>query len=163
MDSGVSLRDESPRSVAYLERQGPYAGVPDAITALVQHLQRHRMAPGGPPIGVFYTDPEVVPEEDAQWEVRMALAKPAPESPPGEDGVGVRRQPSRTVAVIVHIGPYSAVGPTYASTRRWIEDHGYTVVGPPEEAYLSPPETPEGEIRTEIRFPVAMEPVALGG
>jgi len=163
MDSAVSLRDEPALMMAYLRRQGPYATIPEAIQVLVTHLQRHRIGPAGPPTAVFHTDPQVVPEAEALWEVRMPVSDPVSEAEPGDDGVGLRRVPSRTLAVMVHIGPYASVAPSYANTQHWIDEHGYTVVGPPEEAYLSPPDTPEAAIRTEIRFPVEMEPVALGG
>lgn len=159
----VTLRDEPSRAVAYLRRKGAYAAIPEAIGALVEHLQRRRLVPGGPVVGVFFTDPRSVPEAQAAWEVRMPLAHPAPDAEPGDDGVGVRRLPARTLAVTVHLGPYHSVAESYLRTQRWVEEHGYTVVGPPEEAYLSPPETPPEEIRTEVRFPVAMEPVAFGG
>lgn len=159
----VHLRDEPSRAVAYLRRQGPYASIPEAIGRLVRHLQRRDLAPGGPPVGVFFTDPKTVPEGEAHWEVRMALAQPAADAEPGDDGVGIRRLPARTLAVTVHVGSYDSVAETYASTERWVDDHGYTVVGPPEEAYMSPPDTPAAEVRTEVRFPVAMEPVAHGG
>lgn len=158
----VILRDEPSRTVAYLRARGPYAGIPEAIGTLVRHMQRAHMVPGGPVLGVFFTDPKSVPEAEALWEVRMPLAHHAPEAEPGDDGVGIRTLPARTLAVTMHIGPYDAVTPSYLRTERWVDDHGYTVVGPPEEAYLSPPDTPPGEIRTEIRFPVAMEPVAFG-
>lgn len=162
MDVPVSLRDEPARSMAYVRRRGPYAGIPGAIASVMAYLERRGLAAAGPPVGVFFTDPKAVPEAEAQWEVRLPLSEPAPAADPGADGVGVRRFAARVVAVTVHVGPYHAVGPSYAGTQRWIDDHRYTVVGPPEEAYLSPPGVPDAELRTEIRFPVALEPVALG-
>lgn len=162
MESAVNLREEPGRTVAYLRRDGPYAGIPEALGVLMRYVQERRLAPAGPPIGVFYTDPRTVPAAQAQWEVRVPLAQPAAESEPEPGGVGLRTLPPRTLAVTVHVGPYDAVADTYDATQRWVDQHGYTVVGPPEEAYMSPPDTPAAEVRTEIRFPVAMEPVALG-
>lgn len=166
MDSVVTLRDEPATTVAYLRRQGPYAGMPDGIHQLYAHLLRAHLNPAGPPICVFFTDPLTVPEDRAQWEVRWQVtdergAVPA-ESEPGADGVGVRRLPARTVAVLNHVGPYSAVTGSYLALHDWVGEHLYTVVGPPEEAYVSEPDTPQDQLLTEIRLPVALEPVAHG-
>jgi len=164
MESGsigsVTVREEPARTVAYLRRQGPYAGIPDAIQELMKHLTRNRLTPAGAPTGVFFTDPQKVPEAQARWEVQMPIAEHNPDEEPEGDGVGIRTIHARTVAVLVHTGPYDAVAPAYGHAVRWIDQHGYKVVGVPEEAYLSGPDTPPETIKTEIRFPVAKAPIS---
>ena len=159
----VAVREEPARTVAYLRMQGPYAQVPDGLQRLYATLERHRLTPAGPPVAVFFTDPKKVPEAQARWELRWAIAEHNPdEEPADEEGVGIRTLDARTLAVTVHTGPYDAVAPVYARAARWIEEHGYKVVGPPEEAYLSDPDTPPESTRTEVRFPVAHAPVSYG-
>jgi AraC family transcriptional regulator len=161
MESSVTLREEPTRTVAYLSRQGPYPQIPEALGILMRHVQDHRYSLKGPPVAVFYTDPKSVPADQARWEVRAPIG-PHDESEPGPDGVGVKTLGARTLAVLVHIGPYDSVAQSYENVQDWIEDHGYSLIGPLEEAYLSGPDMPPDKVRTEIRFPVALEPVAFG-
>ena len=156
--SSVTIREEPARAVAYVRREGPYVGIPDAIQDLMNHLARNRLTPTGDPTAVFFTDPQTVPEAQAQWEVQMPVAAHDPDREPGADGVRIRTAAARTVAALIHTGPYDTVAPAYGHAAHWIDEHGYRVVGPPEEAYLSGPDTPPEKVRTEIRFPVAKAP-----
>ena len=159
----VTVREEPARTVAYLRMHGPYAQMPDGLQRLHRYLESRRLTPAGPPVGVFFTDPRKVPEAQARWELRWAIAEHNPdEEPVEEEAVGIRTLDARLLAVTIHTGPYEAVAPVYVRAVEWVEEHGYTVVGPPEEAYLSEPDTPPERIRTEVRFPVARTPVSYG-
>jgi effector-binding domain-containing protein len=155
----VTVREEAARTVVYRSMQGPYARIPGALQALYRYLEAHSLTPAGPPVSAFFTDPHEVPAAEARWEVRWPVAERRPDEAPGADGTGIRTLAARDLAVTIHTGPYDAVGEAYAHAATWIEEHGYTVVGPPEEAYLSEPEVSPEAIRTEIRFPVAHAPV----
>ncbi|MEK7637305.1 MAG: GyrI-like domain-containing protein [Patescibacteria group bacterium] len=63
--------------------------------------------------------------------------------------VKVKTLPAATVAEILHIGPYSAEGPTIKKLNRFIALEGYRITGPHEEVYLSRP-GPKG--KTIIRY-----------
>ncbi len=161
MESSVTLREDPARTVAYLRGKGPYAQIPGAIQQLMGYLKRCRLTPAGPPTGVFFTDPRKVPDGEARWEIQMPIAEHNPSCEPEAEGAGIRTLEARTVAVVLHTGPYDAVGPAYAHAERWIGEHSLTIAGAPEEAYLSEPDTPPERTRTEIRFPVAHAPVPL--
>jgi effector-binding domain-containing protein len=154
----VTVREEAARTVAYRPMQGPYARIPDALQALYAYLEANRLTSAGPPVGVFLTDPHEVPEAEARWEVWWPIAEQRPDEEPGANGIGIRALAPRQLAVTIHTGPYDAVAAAYARAAAWIEEHGYTVVGPPEEAYLSEPDVAPEAIRTEIRFPVGGGP-----
>lgn len=160
MSNPVTVREEPATTVVYLRRQGAYRHIPEALQTLYAHLEREKLTPAGPPIGAFFDDPRSVPEERARWEVVWAVAEGPAEAEPGDDGVGVRIQPTRHLAVLMHVGPYDQVGAVYQQLASWIEEHRYRIVGPPEEAYLSPPDVPPDQIRTEVRFPVERAAVA---
>jgi hypothetical protein len=49
---------------------------------------------------------------------------------------------------------YATFDATYHALGRWTEAHGLRWVGPPEELYLSPPEVPEDETRTQVRVAI---------
>jgi effector-binding domain-containing protein len=54
----------------------------------------------------------------------------------------------------LHVGPYSSLGQTHDALREYIRIHGYAAAGAPVEYYLSPPETPPTEQKTEVVWPV---------
>jgi hypothetical protein len=59
-------------------------------------------------------------------------------------------------AQILHVGPYSAEGPTIATLHAYIADHGYRLSGKHHEIYLGDPRRAAPErLRTIIRQPVA--------
>ncbi|PZD92972.1 MerR family transcriptional regulator [Paenibacillus sambharensis] len=62
-----------------------------------------------------------------------------------------------TAACLLHKGPYTTIGRSYADIMKWIADNGYEICGLPRESYIdgiwnkSDPE----EWLTEIQLPVA--------
>ncbi len=60
------------------------------------------------------------------------------------------------VATIVFTGDFRqesvSLRSAYSAIVKWIEDHGYRIVGAPRELYHGPPEN--GELTAEIQFPV---------
>jgi hypothetical protein len=57
-----------------------------------------------------------------------------------------------TVAEILHIGPYSAEGPTIERLHTFIAESGYEIAGTHEEEYLT---SPKAKVqKTMIRYPV---------
>jgi hypothetical protein len=58
-------------------------------------------------------------------------------------------------AQVMHVGPYSAEGPTIANLHRFIIDEGYRLTGKHHEIYLGDPRRSAPEkLRTVIRQPV---------
>jgi hypothetical protein len=58
-------------------------------------------------------------------------------------------------AQIMHVGPYSAEGPTIERLHRFVEDEGYRLHGKHHEIYLGDPRRSAPEkLRTIIRHPV---------
>jgi hypothetical protein len=61
-------------------------------------------------------------------------------------------------AQVLHVGPYSAEGPTIASLHAFIRDHGYTFDGRRQkhhEIYLSDPRrTAAAKLKTVVRQPI---------
>jgi hypothetical protein len=58
-------------------------------------------------------------------------------------------------AQIMHVGPYSAEGPTIKRLRRFVEEQGYQLRGKHHEIYLGDPRRSAPEkLRTIIRHPV---------
>jgi len=151
----AEVKKLEPVTVAYLPMRGPYRQMPEAFGTVYGWIETHGLTPGGMPVGVFYTDPESTPEEHAVWELQAPLTGENADAQPDESGVGIKTLPERTMAVTMYKGPYSEMSSTYLELGNWIAELGYTVSGPPEEAYYSDPATTSAEeYLTEIRFPV---------
>lgn len=61
-------------------------------------------------------------------------------------------------AQVMHVGPYSAEGPTVANLHRFIAEGGYALRGKHHEIYLGDPRrTAPERLRTVIRQPVAVQ------
>ncbi|HMK45170.1 MAG TPA: GyrI-like domain-containing protein [Methanocella sp.] len=77
-------------------------------------------------------------------------------APVSIDKVRLERYSEGMAAQILHIGPYSAEGPTIEKLHAFIEDIGYIKTGKHHEIYLSDPRKAAAEkLKTVIRQPVA--------
>lgn len=150
----VSIKQAEPMNVAYLSMHGPYSQMPQALGVLYRFAGEQGLAPTGAPRAVYFTPPDVeAPGPD--WEVWAPVASAVSDVAPDANGLGTRRVPGKLVASTMHKGPYEDLESTYSSLCEWIADHGYEIVGAPEEIYLSDPaEVPPEAYLTEIQFPV---------
>lgn len=68
--------------------------------------------------------------------------------------VRVERFAEGTVGQVLHVGPYSAEGPTIAALHSFIEERGYVLSGKHHEIYLSDPRKADpAKLRTILRQP----------
>lgn len=61
--------------------------------------------------------------------------------------------PGGKAVVIVHLGPYDAMLPTYEVLERWLAEHDLVAAGAPWECYCSEPQGDPATWRTEIVQP----------
>lgn len=54
----------------------------------------------------------------------------------------------------LHTGPYSTLGSAHDALKEYIRTHGYVPAGAPIEYYLTPPDTPPTDQKTEVVWPV---------
>ena len=89
--------------------------------------------------------------DDARWDVEAGFPVDAP--PLAEGRVLPDMLPGGTVARILHVGEYAAVGVAYETLLEWLPANGYQPTGDPWEEYLDRPSTPNP--RTEVYVPCA--------
>lgn len=148
------IKTVDPVTVAFIEMQGPYEQMPQALGRLYGWIAQHGLQPSGEPRACYSTDPAAAPIEEALWEVRAPLVSGEP-SAPDDSGVGVKPLPAARVAWAVHKGPFETIAETYRLLGEWVAAEGLRIVGPPEELYLSDPaKVPPSEYLTEVRMPV---------
>ena len=73
----------------------------------------------------------------------------------GEGNIEAGEIAEGDAAVTLHVGPYDAMAPAYEAVQAWIAANGRSAAGPPMEIYLSPPDVPPDEVKTEVVFPLA--------
>ncbi len=151
----VSVKNVEPMTAAFLAMTGPFDQIPAAFGRLIGWIGSKGYAPAGPPFGIYYDDPAQVSSSDLKWELDFPInSQVSPEGPDAE-GLGVKRFEGGLYAFAVHKGPYDEVGPVYGAVAAWTGENGYVIAGPPQEVYLSDPNsTPPDDLLTEIRFPV---------
>lgn len=151
----VSVEHVEPSMAAFVDMQGPYSQVPNALQQLYTQVAARGLVPEGMPRAIYVTDPASAPESQARWKVQTNVAGDPDPSPADESGFGVALQPEADEACAVHRGPYDTVPKTYTELIDWIGANGYSINGPPAEVYLNnPAETSPEEYLTEVRFPV---------
>lgn len=151
----AQIKKTEPMTVAYVKMHGPYDQVPDGYRRLYEWVDEHELQPIGMPQAVYLTTPDVVPMQEAAWELLAPVAPTQARIESGEDFMGIKTIAEQTVASAMHRGSYDSVEETYEALGQWIVHNGYTIVGPPREIYYSDPEvTPTSETLTEVVFPV---------
>jgi effector-binding domain-containing protein len=154
----VQVKTTEPETVAYIAMRGPYDQIPMAMGKLYGWVAQHQLEPVGMPSGVYLNDPEEVSQDEALWKLRAPISGDRESMAPDEAGCGIEQVAPHLVASAMHHGPYDTIAHTYHELGDWVIDNGYTVVGPPEEFYLSDPDTtPPEEYLTEVHFTVAKD------
>lgn len=90
--------------------------------------------------------------------VSFELGFPALEADVGKlrsAGLSIGRTPDGRNMTATHIGPYSTVSETYSTMDAAMRTQGVTGSKDIWESYLSPPETPPEETRTDVIWPLA--------
>jgi len=152
----VSVKRVEAATVAYTLHQGPYSGVGSAIEKVKKWIKEVGLTPQGPPIAVYHNSPHEVPPEslltEVQWPVKGAKLDSLKKL---EGEVKIKDVPATEVAYTIHTGGYEKVSLIYQGLIEWIIGHGYQIIGPPQEVYLTDlTTTPVEKWRTEIRFPI---------
>lgn len=147
----VKLKRTKPVRVAVVSHVGPYSEAGKHYREIAKWLRQKKLKIVGPPFGWFYNNPEEVPAHKLRSEVGFPFkgeAKP-------EGNIKIKEIPAQDVISLVHKGPYSEVGPSYAALFQYAREKDYMPLGCPMEIYLNDPtKVPESELLTEIQLPV---------
>lgn len=113
--------------------------------ALFGYAGRQGVEPTAAFARYYAVEPKIV------MDVGVTLARALP----GEGNIEAGEIAEGDAAVTLHLGPYEAIAPAYEAVQAWIAANGRSASGPPMEFYLSPPNVPPDEIKTEVVFPLA--------
>ena len=110
------------------------------------------IGPGSMVLGLSWDDPSKVPSERLRYDAVVTIAKRM-DVP---NGFYIGALPSLTWATLTHKGSYAGITETFGQlmaelgTRTDLIAVGLCGM----ENYLSPPNTPEADLRTDVGFPV---------
>jgi effector-binding domain-containing protein len=116
------------------------------------YLAMHRVRPSGPCLSLYHD--EEYKEQD--WDIEVC--EPIADDVPASKRIIMRELPSvDTMACTIHEGPFVTISEAYDAILRWVDEHGYRIIGPVREVYLK--EAKQGsqtdpKTVTEIQFPV---------
>ena len=149
----ISVKRVESLTVAYASHQGSYEALPKVFQEVMAWIQQEGLQVAGPPMGIYYNDPQTVAPEDLRWEVQWPIVPLKGKEGKGE--IKIKTTKPIEVAFTIHRGPYDQVGKSYDRLKKWIGENGYRISGPGRSIYLSNPNSvPPESLRTEIQFPV---------
>lgn len=151
----VVIRDVSTMDVLTIDHVGPYMQIGKAYEALMGWLgQRNLVSPQIRMIGIFYDDPEVVPEAELRSKAGVVLPQKVEATAP----VSVTHVLGGQYAVLRHKGPYADLAATYHWLYgEWLPKSGREAADAPafEEYLNTPQDTAPADLLTEIYLPLA--------
>lgn len=129
-----------------------FTDIPAGFDKVMAFLTDANVDPIGTPFTLYHQAP------DADTEGDIAMCVPVPESTVGGGDIEIVKIAAGTTASVIHRGSYHEMGESYAAVSKWIHERGHRILGPHREVYLnSPAEVAEGDLLTEIQFPIESE------
>ena len=123
----------------------------EACREMYAYLERVGARPTGPPLSLWYSDPDITPGE-SEIETCVPIEQPVPSS--GRMTAG--ELPAGPLAYTIHEGPYDDMRAAFDAVWEWIQGNNREAAGPPRDVILVGPgdtDNPE-EYRTEIGWPI---------
>ena len=140
--------------VLSLSFTGPYDQTGSKLDELIAWVLRAGHPYSGPPIGIYYDDPNKVSPDQLRAEVVVPVEEQCKEG----DGITRKELPGCLVASAVHQGPYAKVGPVYGEIFSWIAENGYRYLDEmgTREVFLKVSGEVDGpkQFMTEIQVPI---------
>lgn len=114
--------------------------------AIMRYLVELGVQPSGEPFAAYHN-------MDMQ-NLDIVAGFPVPRYLPTRGEIHAFEIPGGMFAICHYTGPYGEVGPAYEALTQFAADKGYAPSGVAYEWYLSGPDVPPQETRTDIAFPV---------
>ena len=117
-----------------------------AFGELMAYLGKVGEQPAGMPYGAYHN----MDMQDLDVEIGFPVSRELD----GEGEIRPSKLPGGRWASTMHVGPYDQLSLAYEALMGWVEKQGYEAGGAAYEFYLSGPEVPPEQIKTEVAFPL---------
>ena len=118
----------------------------EVYSAVIQHLEILGQAPSGAPFVAYYN----MDMQDLDIEAGFPVKSPLP----GNANVQASVIPRGVYVVCHYTGAYEGLAPAYEALSRFAAERDYAPSGVAYEWYLSSPDVPPEQLKTDIAFPV---------
>ena len=125
----IAEKDVAPFLMAGVRMKGKYSDCGKGFSRIGRSLGRYIQ---GKPFLLHYD--QEYHEDDADYEACMPIR-----AGKAVEGISVRELPGGRCVSLVHRGPYTELGRSYARILEYIHDRGYQVQTPSREVYLKGP------------------------
>lgn len=151
-----AYKERLDQPIVFLELTGNYTVAGRSIPEVARLMKEQGLTPSGPPFGLFFDDPGVVPVERLRARIGFPVENAASVRAPLKSDV----LPSATVAYAVASGAYPEVPRCYPGLLAYVKKMHWVVAGPIREIYLVEPAAVRdwSELRCEVQVPVSMAP-----
>jgi len=151
----IEVKEVEPFSYCAVEMTGSFKQHGDAFGKLYSSAEKQGLPTNEPLFGVYYDNPEETAEEELKWEVGFAVS----DDTEVEEPLVLKKWEFKLVVSLDYEGPFSGeeMDGAFAEIMQWIEENGYTIVGPCMERYLGmPSQNEDGAMsgKIEIWMPV---------
>jgi effector-binding domain-containing protein len=155
-DVHCAYKERLDQPYVFVELAGSYAVSGRSIREVARLMKEQGLAAAGPPFGLFFDDPGLVPVERLRARIGFPVESAATVRAPLKADV----LPSATVAYAIAGGAYPEVPRCYPGLLAYAKKMHWVVAGPIREIYLVEPGAVANwsELRCEVQVPVSMSP-----
>jgi len=151
MDFQCEIKEQSPQPTLSIRTRTPVDNLPqllgESYGKIAGYLAELGSQPAGAPFAVYYN----MDMQDLDVEIGFPVAEPVL----SKGDIQASQVPGGKQAIALHTGPYGEIGPAYEALTQFAKEQGCEPTGVSYEFYLNDPqETPPGQLRTQIIFPL---------
>ncbi len=148
----VEIEPFAGARLAAIEHRGDYQTIGNSF-AQVQIFFAARRLPLGRSFGIYFDDPESIPEKELRAEAGLATDAAID----GHDAIRIVEIPAMLCASVLHEGPYAELERAYRHLfRDWLPQSGYEAADYScfEEYLNDPRDTPPPALLTRVHLPI---------
>jgi len=127
-----TIRKVDKIQLIYYNHTGPYQQAFSNFGQLMGYIQQNQLPIGPNSIGIYYDDPETVPENELRSEVGFMLMKPVE----GSDNFKYKEIPAGK-AVSIRYTSWEEISPAYEAIGKYIAENNINTVPYSVEIYYS--------------------------
>jgi len=149
MDFHCEIKEQAAQPTLSIRKRTPIDGLPqllgESYGKIAGYLAELGTQPDGAPFAAYYN----MDMQDLDVEIGFPVTEPVP----SKGDIQASQIPGGKLAIALHTGPYSDIGPAYDALTQFAKEQGCEPTGVSYEFYLNDPqETSPQDLKTQIIF-----------